>query len=173
MKRAPRVITYLESRGVTCALIGGVALGVHGIARATLDVDLLVADPAVLRRAFWPTQGPLRAPAIRRGDADDPLAGVARFARSQEPVDVLVGRGGWTREILARRQHVRLGRAAVPVVDRADLVLLKLFAGGPQDLLDVQLLLAADTGDLPGTVTARLHEAPPSVRRQWARMRRR
>ena len=171
MKFAPRVIAYLESRGVPCALIGGVALGVHGIARATLDVDLLVGDPAVLQLEFWAGRRALGTPEIRRGDAEDPLAGVARFARREEPVDILVGRGVWTRKILARRRHVRLGRVALPVVDRADLVMLKLFAGGPQDLLDVQLLLAADAGELAAAVRSRLREAPPSVRRQWMRTR--
>ena len=171
MRFTPRVIAYLESRSVTSALIGGVALGVHGIARATLDVDLLVADPAVLRPAFWRAGAALGSPEIRRGDSEDPLAGVVHFARRSEPVDVLVGRGDWTRKILARRQHVRLGRAALPVVDRADLVLLKLFAGGPQDLLDVRLLLAADAGDLAATVQSRLRQAPPSLRRLWKRTR--
>ena len=172
MRFTPRVIAYLESQGVACALIGGVALSVHGIARATLDVDLLVADPAVLQREFWGAATALGTAEIRRGDAEDPLAGVVRFARRREPVDVLVGRGAWTRKILARRQHVRLERATLPVVERADLVVLKLFAGGPQDLLDVKLLVAADTGGrLAALVESRLREAPPSVRRTWKRMR--
>jgi hypothetical protein len=34
-------------------VIGGVALSAHGIARATLDTDVLVADPAVLDPTFW------------------------------------------------------------------------------------------------------------------------
>ncbi len=91
MRFTPRVVIYLESRGVPSALIGGVALGVYGIARATLDVDLLVADPAVLKPAFWAAGRSLGVPEVRSGDADDPLAGVVRFARSREPVDVLVG----------------------------------------------------------------------------------
>jgi hypothetical protein len=171
MRFAPRVITYLESRRVPCALIGGVALSVHGIARATLDVDLLVADPAILKRAFWAAGGALGTPEIRRGDADDPLAGIVRFARRREPVDVLVGRGLWTRKILTRRQHLQIGRTSLPVVDRADLVLLKLFAGGPQDLLDVELLLAADAGDLAEAVQKRVREAPPAAQRRWKHTR--
>lgn len=147
------------------------ALGVHGIARATVDVDLLVADPAVLRPGFWAAGRALGAPIIRRGDSEDPLDEVVRFARRREPVDVLVGRGSWTRQILARRQHVRLGRTALPVVERADLVTLKLFAGGPQDVLDIELLLAADAGGLATTVASRLRDAPPSVRRMWKRTR--
>jgi hypothetical protein len=70
-----------------------------------------------------------------------------------------------------RRMTLRVRRSIVPVVDRADLVLLKLFAAGPQDLLDVRLLLAADeTGELHQTVEARLPGAPPVLRRQWRRL---
>ena len=47
------VIAYVAKRRKKSALIGGEALAVHGIARATLDSDLLVARPEVLRAGFW------------------------------------------------------------------------------------------------------------------------
>jgi len=40
--------------------------------------------------------------------------------------------------------EVALPEGVIPVVDRGNLVALKLYAGGPQDLLDVALLLEAD-----------------------------
>jgi len=171
MNAAVRVIAYLDRKGVVCALIGGVALGAHGIARATLDADLLVADGIVLTREFWRGLTGAGLPEIRRGDADDPLGGVVRFAGDTESVDVLLGRGLWTSQILARRIRLRVQRRAVPVVDRADLVGLKLFAGGPQDLLDVRLLVEADPA-LTRVVESRLGEAPRSVRQRWRRLMR-
>jgi hypothetical protein len=45
MQSATKVLDYLQGRDVACALIGGVALGAHGVARGTLDTDILVADP--------------------------------------------------------------------------------------------------------------------------------
>jgi hypothetical protein len=71
---------------------------------------------------------------------------------------------------VARPIRVRLHRRTVPTVDRADLVLLKLFAGGPQDLLDVRLLLAADTGGLRDMVERRLADVPRPVRTAWRRL---
>ena len=47
-------------------------------------------------------------------------------------------------------------------MDAADLVLLKLYAGGPQDMLDVRLLFAADPA-LRAVVQARIEATPPSV----------
>jgi hypothetical protein len=163
------VIRYLESRGIACALIGGAALSAHGIARSTLDTDLLVADPAVLDPTFWAEVREAGAPEIRHGDADDPLRGVVRLSGNEEAVDVIVGRVPWTRHILARRIQIVVSGCPLPVVDRADLVLLKLFAGGPQDLLDVELLLAG-VPTLQAEVEARLSEAPAPVGAAWHRL---
>lgn len=140
MDAAARVIGHLEGRGVAAALIGGLALGAHGIARATLDADLLVADPVVLDAGFWATMENLGAPEIHGGD--DPLLGVVRFAAGEEPVDVIVGRGAWIVSVLQRRIRIDVGGHSLPLVDGADLVLLKLFAAGPQDLIEAKSLLA-------------------------------
>ena len=170
MTSGPQLISYLESRGVPCAVIGGVALSAHGIARATLDTDVLVADSAVLDPTFWADLAGSQAPEIRRGDASDPLLGAVRLTGSAEPVDIIVGRAPWTRQILDRRIRILVYDHSLPVVDRADLVLLKLFAGGPQDLLDVQLLLAAGRPTLQAEVEQRLIQAPASVRELWCRI---
>lgn len=164
---AAEVISFLEDRGVPSALIGGLALGAHGLARATLDIDVLVADTSVLDPSFWtdfPRVGP---PEIRRGDADDPLIGVVRFPHNRPPIDIIVGRPPWTASILARRLRIEAEGQSLRVVDLADLVTLKLFAAGPQDILDVRILLEADTGELRSTVAARLSEAPQDVARLW------
>jgi hypothetical protein len=53
------------------------------------------------------------------------------------------------------------------IVDRTDLILLKLYAGGPQDLLDVSLLVAIDEQTISSEVETRLAECPPVVRKAW------
>ena len=75
------------------------------------------------------------------------MAGVVRIAAANEPtVDVIVGRFGWQREALVRARSNRVGGQGIPLVTAADLVLLKLYAGGPQDAWDIdQLLDAAPT----------------------------
>jgi hypothetical protein len=91
-----------------------------------------------------------------------------RFLRLPDPVDVVVGRSPWTQRILQRKSEVRLGDQSIPVVDRADLVLLKLYAGGPQDLLDARMLLAAgDETETQRIIEGRLAEAPAAVRSAW------
>jgi hypothetical protein len=169
MKGLSRILAYLEAHGVPGALIGGMALSAHGIVRATLDADVLVADRTVLTAEFWKDLGDATGPDIRTGDPDDPLVGMVRFAGPPDAVDVVVGRSPWTAAILSRCFRIQVGAESLAVVDGADLVVLKLFAGGPQDLVDVRLLLAADPG-LETRVEQRLGEAPRAARRVWAEL---
>ncbi|MEO8600984.1 MAG: hypothetical protein ABI629_00260 [bacterium] len=170
MMLAARLVALLERDGVTAAIIGGVALGAHGIARATLDTDILVADRRVLATTYWPRRRGIPSPDIRRGDADDPLAGVVSFASEDERIDLIVGRGAWMRVMLERRLWVGTGSPKLPIVDRADLILLKLYAGSPQDLLDVRLLLQTDPATLRNEVNARLRDVPATAVRAWQRL---
>jgi hypothetical protein len=166
------VSRQLTTRGVRHALIGAGALAVHGVSRSTFDLDLLVTDPAVLAAGSWSALGAGVAVDTRRGDADDPLAGVVRLSMPGErSVDVVVGRHAWQAEALARAQVTSLGAVELPVVAPADLVLLKLFAGGPQDAWDVeQLLAAADRVAIAGAVEAQLHRLPADAAALWRRI---
>ena len=166
MTRVSRIVIHLEGQGVISALIGGAALAAHGIARSTVDADLYTADVRVLDPSFWKGFEP---PEITRGDADDPLAGVARWNAS-DPVDLVVGRGRLAAEIVARRRWIESEGAKLPIVEAPDLILLKLLAGGPQDLLDVRLLLHADPDGWRSKVEERLSALPRDARDAWSRL---
>ena len=170
MSRVEEILRHLDAHGVAAAMIGGAALAVYGVARATLDVDLLAADAQVLDPAFW--QGGTVAPPaeIRRGDDADPLLGLVRWTAAEGPVDLVVGRGRFMASIVARRVTLDAGGFRIPVVEAADLILLKLAAGGPQDLLDVRLMLEGDPGTWRATVAERVAEAPREVRESWERL---
>jgi hypothetical protein len=106
----------------------------------------------------------------------DPLrrcgwAGVVRFEQDTEVVDIIVAKGAWEETLLQRRVLVAIENRRLPAVDRADLILLKLYAGGPQDLLDVRLLLAADRGELRREVEERLADLPATIRTTWQKVR--
>lgn len=62
----------------------------------------------------------------------------------------------------------------VPVATVSDLILLKLYAGGPQDAWDIEQLLeiAADRADLEARAEAQLDALPAESRRLWSRIRR-
>jgi hypothetical protein len=164
------VLETLEARGARPALIGGMALAAHGVGRATQDFDILVLDEGLLTPPPWDAVRDSGAEVeIRRGDAEDPLAGVIRISKGGEAcVDVVVGKRPWQTGILDRRKTLRLDGLSVPVVEAADLVLLKLDAGGPQDRLDIQLLLRGPDGAaLRADVERRLATSPAPLRRAW------
>jgi len=56
--------------------------------------------------------------------------------------DLLWSHKLWQREALTRTVLVRVDRFRIAVLHPEDLVMLKLAAGGPQDLTDIQRLLA-------------------------------
>lgn len=61
--------------------------------------------------------------------------------------------------------------AVVGVARAADLILLKLFAGGPQDAWDVtQLLAVPDRSALVAEVEAALPALPEDARQLWRRV---
>jgi len=171
----PLVVTTLNRLGASHALIGAAALAAHGVARSTYDTDLLTTDARVLEPAAW---AGLAAEAqcdidVRRGDADDPLAGVVRISRGHErDVDVIVGRSAWQRDAIERAGEVDLGSLRLRVVTAADLVLLKLYAGGAQDQWDVEQLVAVGARDaIVSEVESRLDLLPLEVRDTWNRLR--
>lgn len=171
---AGQVSASLAARGVPHAMIGAGALAVHGISRSTFDLDLLVVDRSILRADAW-SELAARGVSVeaRTGDDADPLAGVVRLsAPGQRSVDVVVGRHAWQRDVLRRAVPSPVGDRPVPVAIPSDLVLLKLFAGGPQDAWDVQQLVgaAADRGELTAEVERGLGNLSAEARELWRRI---
>jgi hypothetical protein len=163
------VVALLDRLGVRFSLIGGVALGAHGFARYTADVDLLTMDGRVLAEEFW-TGSTL--PEIHRGDPDDPLAGLVRW--DLDPThDLLVGRGhAMQLAVDSAAADATLGcRVATPLA----LVLLKLEAGGPQDRNDILSLVDAQrtlgSAAWLSEVASHLGRLSAPARAAWERVR--
>jgi hypothetical protein len=149
-------------------------MAVHGISRSTRDLDLLVVESDALHAAMW---APLSRAGfevdVRRGVDDDPLAGVVRItAPGARGIDVVVGKSPWQRGLVARATLTVIDGERVPVARAADLILLKLYAGGPQDAWDVaQLLESGDRDALVSEVDGALPALPGEARRLWDRIR--
>jgi hypothetical protein len=147
-----RIAATLESLQAPYALIGGFALMARGIVRATKDVDFLVDLPLSEGKSLAQSleRKGLHA-TFQRGAADDPVSGVIRVtlpART-DPVqcDILFPSRGWQAVAVRNATTVSLGGFDVPVVQGPDLFLLKLYAGGPQDLMDAAQLLKLQSED--------------------------
>jgi hypothetical protein len=169
MNLLEEISSTLEAAGIRHALIGALALAAYGVNRASVDLDLFAADPSCLKPDLWADlQSRGVAVQVRKGDLTDPLAGVVRFqAPGEAPIDIVVGKFGWQTRLLERAEPI----GGVLVVRAADLVLLKLYAGGLQDAWDVQQLLARPfRDDLVREVESRLSDLPTRCRNLWKKI---
>jgi hypothetical protein len=166
-----RIAALLSERNIAHALIGATALAAHGVSRSTMDQDLLVCERGVLDSNFWSTLSPPTTIDVRRGDAEDPLAGVIRIHEPGErDVDVIVGQSRWQEAVLERATSI--GKGPLRLVEAADLILLKLYAGGSQDRWDIEQLLALDaTGVTARAVERRSRALPLYSREIWSMIR--
>jgi hypothetical protein len=163
----------LEEAGIRYAIVGAAAMAYRGVSRATLDVDLLTMDARILAVPLWePLSSADTDVDVRVGDADDPLRAVVRLERpGDREVDVILGKAEWQRDIVDRAELLGSPGRQVPVVRVADLILLKLYAGSPQDAWDVhQLLGDSPDPEIVADVDRLLAALPSEARQLWLRV---
>lgn len=124
------------------ALIGGLAVSAWGVPRATHDVDFALAlggGQAAALAQFLHAE-------FRPGESADPLRGVFRLSLAvggqSIPGQLILLPPAWNAVVFRDVESLNVFTCTVPIVAWPALVLLKLSAGGRQDLLDVQQILA-------------------------------
>jgi predicted nucleotidyltransferase len=146
----------LERHGVRYVVVGGLALNLHGVERATMDVDLALALEATnLRNAIdaFRSLGLVPIAPVALDDAADPaklaewragkhmVAFGLRSPRAVTPhVDFLIDVPVPFVDLAARAVVKVLGTLAVPVASIDDLIALKRHAGRAIDLADIEAL---------------------------------
>ena len=157
------------------ALIGAHAMAARGYPRFTVDVDLLTTDARVLEQATWADLERAGAAVDRkRGDHDDPLAGVVHILLTDgTDVDIVVARWKWEADIIARAEILTVAEGVrIRVPRTSDLILLKLAAGGFMDLRDAAALLEVSERDLVvAEIERHIDEVRPEVRGVWRELR--
>lgn len=135
----------LDAHGVDYALVGGLALAVWGVPRATKDIDLLIlpasaprAKEAAAKRGFTLPAAPIT---FRDGMTLERVSRVETGALLT--VDFLLVNANLD---LAWRSRTRLEAAEGPiwVISREALIQMKLAAGRSQDVADVEKLREID-----------------------------
>ena len=129
------------------------AASVHGIVRASMDADavlsLTIQETPTLEREF--RAAGFRTE-LRRGDPDDPIAGVLSLTDAYgNRVDLLVGLRGLDPDAFSRTVELIFHGAELRVVGLEDFIAMKIFAGGPHDMADARAAITAagDRLDLP------------------------
>jgi len=141
------LVIWLQAGKVPGAVIGGLAASLLGRPRLTRDVDALVLLDED-RWAEFMAAGEEHGFSPRR---DDPLPFaretrvlLVRHQESGIDVDIVFGSLPFEKDTVARATWVELGGVRVPLPLPEDLIVLKAVAHRPQDLADIEAILAAN-----------------------------
>ncbi len=132
------ICSFLDSYGFNYGLIGGLAISIHGIPRFTADIDLLV-EPTILKteKIFYDYFSPDLIIQIEKPDLSDPLGEIIRLRLNMVQIDLIVAKTNLHFAALENTCRIEVMGKLVKIVTPEDLILLKLSAGGPRDLLDI------------------------------------
>jgi len=157
------IFDALNHAGVRYVVVGGVAVVLHGYARFTADLDVVIdlspkeaakAVKALSRLGLKP-----RAPVDPMGLADAKVRRdwiknkgmtVFSFIDPKDPlrtVDVFVEEPLPFEAMWRSAKKVSLGKSSVRIASIDDLISLKRRVGRPQDLADVEALTVLKKGD--------------------------
>lgn len=146
LNQAVDVLTALRDAGRISgfALVGGLAVSAWSPPRATMDVDFLVLVESnnVTHLVQALCDAGMNAE-LRRGGADDPVPCLIRA----DFLDIIVATKKYEAAAIEHSIAVNIAGKDIPVASPEFLIILKLKAGGPRDLLDVQELLASNLVD--------------------------
>jgi hypothetical protein len=138
-------LDVLEERGIDYVLMGGLAVRVHGIPRATYDVDFTISlDRAALPSFYDALEDIVLAiPETYRSGWVDQVAGMP-FVKARlyvegksTDVDMFLAESPYQAELLARRTQSEVFGRVIWVASVEDLILLKLIAHRPRDQADI------------------------------------
>lgn len=142
------ITSDLEKNGVEYAVCGGLAMAIHGFARATMDIDVLI-QPESLEKAYqvaakkgFDIKGldisfKERAVEIRRVSKIDDDGEVLSL-------DLLLVTP-YVEDVWESREQVVLSENLLFVVSRDGLIKMKTLANRPQDLADIERLQNDET----------------------------
>jgi hypothetical protein len=134
------VIEILRRENVEYLVIGAFALSVHGVVRASRDVDaLLKISLSGIKRLKPMFEFAGFQTVFRQGDADDPIPMMLVLGDPHgNQVDLLGGLRGLDPKAFSRGIDVPFLEDTLRIVGREDFIAMKCFADGPQDLLDAK-----------------------------------
>jgi hypothetical protein len=159
------VAELLTRENVEYLIIGAFALSVHGLVRASSDVDaLLHVSYSRLARISKVFEAAGFEVTIRRGDDEDPILNMLVLSDSYgNRVELLGGLRGLDPLSFSRAVEVPFYGVNLRVAGREDFIAMKCFAGSPQDLADARDAFEGAQGpvdvDLLRAVTRRFGRA--------------
>jgi hypothetical protein len=139
------IVAELDRSGARFLVVGAHALAVHGVPRATADLDIWIDPSPENARRTWSALGAFGAPLDTLGISESDLRRpdvVAQFGLPPFRIDILTSVSGvdfeeaWRERVMAPFGDL----PAVPFIGRAAFVRNKRASGRPRDLADLDSL---------------------------------
>lgn len=152
------VIDLLADQNIEYAVVGALAASIHGAVRASMDADVVlsVGVPQAegveqkLKIGGFQTE-------LARGDFDDPIPALLKVIDQYgNRVDLLIGLKGLEPQAFSRVTTVAFQGSTVRFIGREDFIAMKVFAGGPMDLVDAARAVTAAGASLDLELVRRL-----------------
>lgn len=137
------LVQFFKNEKIHFCLIGGFALGFYGIGRFTKDIDFKISISAEnwtgLKEKFHTS---LEVSDLKIHHISDPqIPDLIRCQWNQYPIDLLVANTEYQMEVIKRAKKFVFENHQINVASPEDLVVLKLIASRPQDLVDIETIL--------------------------------
>jgi hypothetical protein len=166
------ILEGLASSAIPYAIVGALAASYYGVPRFTDDADVTVwlggtgKSPGDLK-ALLDSAG--YAVKLSAGELDDPISCVLIVSDQHgNQVDILIGVRGMDPLAMERCESSILLGETVRLMGLEDLIAMKVFSGGPQDILDVRGILEVSHERLNRELANRLADRyGKDVRRTW------
>jgi len=143
------LVEIFDQLNLPYAIMGGIAVRAHGIPRPTYDVDFTLAVPrdrlaemftAITDRGYSVPESYVHGWVDTVGGM--PLVKVRLFLDGRAvDADVFIVETDFQRQVIERRVSADIEGRTVNLVSVEDLILFKLIASRPRDLLDIQDVL--------------------------------
>jgi hypothetical protein len=139
------VLELLNSFQIPHAVVGAFAVSYHGVPRATSDGDSVIWMKDTGKTAEELEHHLLAAGyrvKLKQGDLDDPIMqSLVIEDQFENRVDLLSGVRGMDPDAVKRSVPMQMLDLTVPVIAAEDLIGMKIFAGGAQDMIDARGIL--------------------------------
>jgi len=154
------IVDFFNELRIPYAIVGALAVSYYGIPRSTTDSDATIWLNGTGKSAHdlrdglidrgYPTQ-------VTPGDAEDPIVGIISVNDIYDNrSDLILGVRGMDAGASDRCVLASFMVCQVRIIGAEDLVAMKVFAGGPQDLEDVRGILSVSRDSLKSDLLRRL-----------------
>jgi len=145
LRRLRPIFESFQKHDVRYVVFGGIAVALHGVPRATFDLDILIEPTAENARKLLKALEACGFGTATQVTAEEVATTQITRLKDRIPLDIMTSSPGLTfDEAWQNRVQMEFEGQGFYVVSREDLIRAKRAAGRPRDLEDLKALTSKD-----------------------------